>query len=297
MFIDDRQLRFFREIAEQRSINRAAGKLHITQPALSRRMKSLEHQIGAELFVRSKTGVDLTPAGRRLLERSRFINEAFDGLGDARETQVPELRSVGFGMAPGASLLVLDMLVHAFHVQLPHQVLHLVEGVASEMCDKVLDGELQIALISGAIRSPHFESEVVWKEPMYFVAPKLASDDLPFAMPTRDPVVKQIIEGELVRRGRPARIEFEVCASPLIKRLVSGGHACSILPYSAVYEELQTGEIQCMALPGAALPRTLLWHKARRPLHVIEPIRRMVRGIADQLLASTSRHGLYLGRP
>jgi LysR family nitrogen assimilation transcriptional regulator len=297
MFIDDRQLRFFREIAEHRSINRAATRLHITQPALSRRMKSLEHQIGAELFVRSKSGVDLTPAGRRLLERSKFINDAFEALGEAKTADASIATSIGVGIAPGASLLVLDLLVRAFHETLPNQTLRLIEGIASEMSDKVLDGELQVALISGVIGSPHLEAEVIWREPLYFVEPAGHAGALAFAMPTRDPLISGFIEDALRQLRFESRVDFEICSSPLIKRLVSGGHACSILPYSAVHEELASGDLRCTLLPGKELPRTLLWHKARRPSEVIDSMRIMMRGLARELVSQSSPHNPYLRLP
>ena len=69
MAIDHQQLRYFVQVATLRSINKAAGHLHIAQSALSRRMRQIEYDLGVDLFYRSAKGVELTTAGRRLLGR------------------------------------------------------------------------------------------------------------------------------------------------------------------------------------------------------------------------------------
>lgn len=71
--LDLRQLECFIAVAEEGNIGRAATRLHMTQPPLTRRIKRLEAQIGAALFVRTPRGVDITPTGEALLEQARRI--------------------------------------------------------------------------------------------------------------------------------------------------------------------------------------------------------------------------------
>ncbi len=86
--MDLRQLRFFLAVAEELNFRRAAEKIHATQPALSRRIQALEHELGVSLFERNTRNVSLTPAGRR------FMTAARRGL-SALDAGVCELRHLG----------------------------------------------------------------------------------------------------------------------------------------------------------------------------------------------------------
>lgn len=72
------QLRSFVTVAEEENLTRAAEKLRISQPPLTRKIKSLEDELGTPLFERRRTGVKLLPAGQRLLEHARLILSAVD---------------------------------------------------------------------------------------------------------------------------------------------------------------------------------------------------------------------------
>ena len=93
--MDLKQLEYFLAVAEERSVTRAAARLHLTQPPLSAQLARLEHELGVPLLVRHRRGVDLTEAGLALAERARRLlaeveatAEAVTGTGQGRTGRI-----------------------------------------------------------------------------------------------------------------------------------------------------------------------------------------------------------------
>src|SRR5437660_9596507 len=112
VFVLLNQLEGFVEVARQANLSRAAESLYVTQPALSFRLQSLEAELGQTLFVRSRTGMELTDAGRAFLP---YAQRALDTLADGAhlvaqmgQGAVGELR---IGAAPAISTYVLPLLL------------------------------------------------------------------------------------------------------------------------------------------------------------------------------------------
>ncbi|MEV6394751.1 LysR substrate-binding domain-containing protein [Streptomyces sp. NPDC051907] len=104
-----RTLRYFVAVAEELHFGRAAARLHMSQPPLSRAIKRLEADVGALLFARSPTGVTLTPVGTVLLDEARALLEHADRVGvrvsAAAGGAIITVGILGDGTAPGVSRL------------------------------------------------------------------------------------------------------------------------------------------------------------------------------------------------
>ncbi|TVT57308.1 LysR family transcriptional regulator [Amycolatopsis rhizosphaerae] len=99
MDVDTRLLRCFTVVAEEGHLTRAAGRLFVSQPALTKQIKQLESQLGVALFTRSRSGMTLTDAGRSLAERAPAVLEAWDvALREARSvsSRIAHVLRVGF---------------------------------------------------------------------------------------------------------------------------------------------------------------------------------------------------------
>lgn len=142
-----RQLRYFQSVAEELSFSKAAQKLRIAQPALSRAVKDLELSVGAELLARTKRSVKLTPAGAVLLHEAGVLlglsEEAVRKVQRTVKGQEGELR-LGFIGPPTQPFL--SRLLKEFHKRHPRVTVILEERTPERVWEMVLKNRLDIGL-------------------------------------------------------------------------------------------------------------------------------------------------------
>lgn len=145
MTIDLRHFRSFVAVAEEGKIGRAATRLFITQPALSRQMQQLEREIGESLLVRGSHGVELTAAGRELLDKARVALEAADDALAIGSSVQPHGRLVlGIPLAGGRQRWFT--LTQAFADRFPAVEVEMREALSENLQRQVLERELDGAL-------------------------------------------------------------------------------------------------------------------------------------------------------
>ncbi len=142
-----RQLRYFQSVAEELSFSKAAQKLRIAQPALSRAVKDLELSVGAELLARTKRSVKLTPAGAVLLHEAGVLlglsEEAVRKVQRTVKGQEGELR-LGFIGPP--TQIFLSRLLKEFQKRHPRVTVILEERTPERVWEMVLKNRLDIGL-------------------------------------------------------------------------------------------------------------------------------------------------------
>jgi DNA-binding transcriptional LysR family regulator len=143
--VDLRHFRSFVVVAEEGHIGRAATRLFITQPALSRQMQQLERELGAAILVRTARGVELTDAGTELLVRARVALEAAeDALAIGRLEEPRGTLALGLPLAGGRERWF--GLVKAYARRYPAVELRTREAMTEQLQDQVLAGELDGAI-------------------------------------------------------------------------------------------------------------------------------------------------------
>lgn len=144
-----RVLRYFLEIAREGSITRAAERLHVSQPTLSKQLKDLEGELGKKLFVRSNYSVKLTDEGMLLRKRAEDILEMADKTAD-------EFKALGeiaggdirIGCAESDGVKYLARCVKSLQEQYPRIRLHLYSGNTEDVSERLDKGLLDFAVLA-----------------------------------------------------------------------------------------------------------------------------------------------------
>jgi DNA-binding transcriptional LysR family regulator len=147
-----RQLEYFLTIADEGGFNRAAKRLHVAQPSLSVQIKTLEDEVGAQLFERNKRHVFLTQAGKQFQQRARAILSLADtAKTEARCAEAGELGTLDIGYSASAMFSnVLPAAIRGFRRQYPYVVLSL-HGIPSlEQLHRLMERTLDL----GVLRKP-----------------------------------------------------------------------------------------------------------------------------------------------
>lgn len=143
-----RHLRYFIGVAEEENVSRAALKLHVSQPALSRQIRDLEDELGFLLLERSAKSVRLTEAGRAFLTEARAVlQRTEDAVKAARAIATGARGELHVGYAPSLTARILPPTLRAFQAELPNVRVKLHDFSTEEMLAGLREGKLQIAFV------------------------------------------------------------------------------------------------------------------------------------------------------
>lgn len=147
MSMDLRHLRYFQAVAEELSFSRAARRLHIAQPALSRAVKELEHHLGVDILQRTRRTVKLTPAGAVLLDETARLLERFDEIvRRVKRTAAGEEGELRLGYIGPPTQPFLGRLLHEYRRRNPQVAVHLEERTPERVWEMVAKGRLSVGL-------------------------------------------------------------------------------------------------------------------------------------------------------
>ena len=139
--LDMRKLRYFVAVAEELNFGRAAQRLHIAQPVLSRQIRSFEDELGVRLLNRDTKGTTLTEAGSQLLLDARFLLSESKALRERLSRAAAPLRLMRVGVMPG---LLATAAVRGFEAAHPTHRAEVVPIGWSEQIESVLSGRLDV---------------------------------------------------------------------------------------------------------------------------------------------------------
>ncbi|QNL44551.1 LysR family transcriptional regulator [Oscillibacter hominis] len=175
--MDKRELEHFIAIAEEENISKAAKKLNIAQPHLSRQLRQLEEELGVDLFERRKKKLYLTDAGRYLLNRGYEITRLMDQtVGEMRQIRNATRGTLSIGMLESVSVSFLPGWIAEYRGENPEIMLHTWSaGTSAELLERLNKGLLEIAFVKEPVSMALYQHVVLDAEPWVVLFPRSSS--------------------------------------------------------------------------------------------------------------------------
>jgi DNA-binding transcriptional LysR family regulator len=198
------QVRSFVAVAEELHFGRAAERLRMTQPPLSRQIQKLERSVGAQLLERDNRRVELTGAGAAFLDEAYRLLNLVETAGDlARRVDAGAAGVVRLGFTAVSAISILGPLLRRLTAELPDVEVRLSERVSGAQVDGIRRGELDIGLARPPFDTALLSSRVVLREPLMAVVP----EGHPLARLHR-PLTPQDFEGQPVVGYHPQQARY-----------------------------------------------------------------------------------------
>ncbi|MDB5424295.1 MAG: transcriptional regulator, LysR family [Phenylobacterium sp.] len=167
-----RHLRYFIAVAEEGSLTLAAGKrLHTAQPSLSRQIRDLEYEVGAQLMSRSVHGIELTAAGKAFLDHARLALVQVDAaVESARRAAQPARTTFAIGFQTGHEMNWMPRAMHLLRDELKDIHVTITSDYSPDLAEALVRGRLDVAFMRA---EPAFDLcyEVVDREPLIVLMP------------------------------------------------------------------------------------------------------------------------------
>ncbi|MGW5496770.1 LysR substrate-binding domain-containing protein [Streptomyces olivaceoviridis] len=274
------QLTCFVAVAEELHFTRAAERLSMTQPPLSRQIQLLEGELGVRLLDRTNRTVRLTPAGRSFLaEARRIVRQAEHAALAVRRVSTGEAGSIAIGFTAASAYSALGELLESARRALPRVEILLHELVTRDQLEALSEGSLDLGLIRPSAVGPDLTARAAVREGLVAALPAdhaLAADDGPMELSAFDgedflmysPTEARYFHELLLTTFRSAQVRpvFTQYLSQVhsILALVNIGWGIALVPEAAA-EMRPTGVVyRPLHLPGHPRPVELdyVWRKS-----------------------------------
>lgn len=263
-----RTLRYFLCVAEEKSMTRAAERLRIAQPALSRQIARLEEDLGMQVFRRTPRGVELTEAGEILQSRAYAIMAQIAQAHHDVTSQSDVPRGVVVvGMPPTPGEFIVAPLLERVRRDYPEVELRFVEGFSRELDGKLSRGEIGLAVMHDAPAREDLRCTNLLVEHLYVIGPcgSLDRDSytlreamaLPLIMPSRQNYLRILVDKHADAAGLEMNLVQRVDGVWHLKALVRHGLGFTILTYGGVLSEVQNGTLEARPITDPHIAWTL----------------------------------------
>ncbi|MFI8992627.1 LysR substrate-binding domain-containing protein [Streptomyces sp. NPDC053542] len=273
------QLVSFVAVAEELHFTRAAERLRMTQPPLSRQIQLLEHELGVQLLDRTNRTVRLTPAGRAFLNEARnILRQAEAATLSAKQVSAGQAGAIAIGFTAASAYSALGTLLDVARSTMPGTEVVLREKVTRDQLEAITEGSLDLGMIRPSSTSPDLATRLAMREGLLAAVPRnhpLGAEDGPLRISESDgqdvlmysPVEARYFHELLVSIFRAARVtpRFTQYLSQIhsLLAMVNAGWGIAFVPEAAAQMRFPGITFRPLELPDPApVELHLVWRKA-----------------------------------
>jgi len=243
-----RHLRYFVAVAETGNVTTAAKqKLHTTQPSLSRQIRDLEEEVGAQLLTRSARGIQLTAAGRAFLEHARLVLLQVEAASEAaRRVAHPSKPCFTMGFLTGHEVKWMPEALRILRDELPNIDVMVTSQYSPLLADGLSNGKIDAAFLRREKGLPDLAFRLLVKEPLLVILPsnhRLAAlksidakdleGEIFVTVSNTAPVLRAVIDEYLKRSGANIRPQHEADHLAMGMSLIASTGGVGLLPVYA----------------------------------------------------------------
>ncbi|PCI34226.1 MAG: hypothetical protein COB54_00050 [Alphaproteobacteria bacterium] len=261
--MDIKQLKYFLDVAEAKSFTRAAARIRIAQPALSRQIRQLEDELGVPLLIRHGKGVQLTDSGALLKKRAEILVRQVDNIKEEVSAQNAEPKGeVTLGLPPSLGAMLSAPLIEKITQRYPKIFLRVSVGTSEALRESVSTGKLDIGVLLSTEPTGPLLCEPLLTEPMYMVGhtskwPDIPSPIQPDAI-SKAPLIitslphgiRLLIEDYMASHHLEPHVKLEVNNISLMLELTRRGIGFTILPRCALYDVRRSDRLRAERIDG-----------------------------------------------
>lgn len=274
--VDIRRLRYFVAVCDNGGFSKAAPVIGIAQPALTRQVQLLEHELGMELFTRNGRNAVPTEAGAALMSGARLHLESLDLLIERVQRDFGAGPAhVSLGICPTISPLFLAPLHEALRQSAPTLTLTVIEAYSGDLRSLMACGRLHLALTYSQSDTDGLDVTNLLSEKLVLAGPRqsahpLTLDDLSrqrLILPSAHHQLRRIIDAVAATRGVPLVPALELDSLNAVKAMLDGtsGDFATILPYHSVATDAAEGRFSISMISDPAMVRTIALLRPSKP--------------------------------
>jgi LysR family transcriptional regulator, hydrogen peroxide-inducible genes activator len=245
-----RDLKYLIAVAETEHFGHAAAQCFVSQPTLSGQIKKLEEELGVVIFERTNRSVSITPIGSEIVKHAKLILEQADVIRQLAQAQRDPLAgALRVGAIPTVSPYLIPLILMPLKGQYPQMRLVLSEEITDMLTRRLLDHQIDVAILATAVKEPELEVMPLFEEPFWLAHPRdhelynkdeITRRDLNrldlLLLADGHCLTDQVMEVCRVKEGMLDNEMADLRAASLetLLQLVGAGFGCTLVPALAV---------------------------------------------------------------